>query len=244
VEKFSTAGELGPGYHPYTTAPGLHRLELETLDRLPVRLYGWVTENERGVTYEALGINGAQASIVFHWDQALLAGQLARRNPALIVLAYGTNEASNPDWTRESYRLMFATLIARLRAAAPAASILIVGPPDRLVRRAGKWIPHPRLDLIAAAQREAALGAGCAFWDLREKMGGVGSMRKWVLAGLAQYDHVHFTAPGYRLLGETCFRDLAGQYAAFTKIREEDGQTSPNPGTASRGGEEGPHPRP
>jgi hypothetical protein len=59
-------------------------------------------------------------------------------------------------------------------------------------------------------------------------------MRKWVLAGLAQYDHVHFTAPGYRLLGETCFRDLIGQYAAFTRIREEvagqspNGQTSPN----------------
>jgi lysophospholipase L1-like esterase len=229
VEKFSTAGEIGPGYHRYTAAPGLHRLELETLDRFPVRLYGWVTENERGITYEALGINGAQASIVFHWDEVLLADQLARRNPALIVLAYGTNEAGNPNWTRESYRLMFSALIARLREAAPAASILVIGPPDRLVRRAGKWVPHPRLDLIAAAQREAALGAGCAFWDLREKMGGVGSMRKWVLAGLAQYDHVHFTAPGYHLLGETCFRDLAGQYAAFAKIREEDGQTSPHP---------------
>ncbi|MCX6637965.1 MAG: SGNH/GDSL hydrolase family protein [Acidobacteria bacterium] len=232
--KISTSGDPGPGYHRYTTAPGLHRLELETLDRAPVRLYGWVTENERGVTYEALGINGAQASIVFRWDEALLADQLARRSPALIVLAYGTNEAGSRDWTEASYKLMFSALIQRLRQAAPAASILVIGPLDRLVRARGKWTPHPRIDMIAAAQREAALGAGCAFWDLREKMGGKGSMRKWVLAGLAQYDHVHFTAPGYRLLGETCFRDLIGQYAAFTKIREEvagqspNGQTSPN----------------
>ena len=228
VEKFATSGEPGPGYHRYTTAPGLHRLELETLDRAPVRLYGWVTENQRGVTYEALGINGAQASILFRWDEALLADQLARRAPALIVLAYGTNEAGNPDWTGASYRLMFSALIQRLRQAAPAASILVIGPPDRLIRARGRWIPHPRMDMIAAAQREAALGAGCAFWDLREKMGGKGSMRKWVLAGMAQYDHVHFTAPGYRLLGETCYRDLIGQYATFARIREEDGQTSPN----------------
>ncbi|MDP2997800.1 MAG: SGNH/GDSL hydrolase family protein [Bryobacterales bacterium] len=228
VEKFATSGEPGPGYHRYTTAPGLHRLELETLDRAPVRLYGWVTENPRGVTYEALGINGAQASIVFRWDEALLADQLARRAPALIVLAYGTNEAGSPDWTGASYRLMFSALIQRLRQAAPAASILVIGPPDRLIRARGQWTPHPRIDMIAAAQREAALGAGCAFWDLREKMGGKGSMRKWVLAGMAQYDHVHFTAPGYRLLGETCYRDLIGQYAAFTRIREEDEQTSPN----------------
>jgi lysophospholipase L1-like esterase len=234
VEKIPTGGELGAGYHRYAAAPGLHRLELETLDRSPVRLYGWVAENERGVTYEALGINGAQASIVFHWDETLLADQLARRNPALIVLAYGTNEAGNPDWTPDSYRRMFFSLIERLRKSAPAASLLVAGPPDRFVRVRGKWTPHPRIDMIREAQREAALAAGCAFWDLREKMGGKGSMRKWVLAGLAQADHVHFTAPGYRLLGETCFRDLIGQYAAFTKIREEvagrlqDGQANPN----------------
>ncbi|MBI4875614.1 MAG: SGNH/GDSL hydrolase family protein [Acidobacteria bacterium] len=234
VERFTTAGDSGPGYHRYTTAPGLHKLELETLDRLPVRLYGWVTENERGVTYEALGINGAQASIVLKWDEALLADQLARRNPALIVLAYGTNEAGNRDWTQESYRLMFTALIQRLRKAAPAASILVVGPPDRYLRLRGKWTPYQRIEMIVKAQREAAQAAGCAFWDLREKMGGMGSMRKWVLAGLAQADYVHFTGPGYRLLGETCFRDLMSQYADFGKLREElagqptNGQTSPN----------------
>jgi lysophospholipase L1-like esterase len=231
VEKISTSGAPGPGYYRYSTSPGLHRLELETLERSPVRLFGWVAENERGITYEALGINGAQASIIFQWDEELLADQLGRRNPALIVLAYGTNEAGNRDWTRDSYRLMFSSLIARLRRAAPEASILAVGPPDRWIRVRGKWLTHPRIDMIAEAQREAALAAGCAFWDLREKMGGKGSMRKWVLAGLAQADHVHFTGPGYRLLGETCYRDLIEQYGAFTQIREEaasqsDGQAS------------------
>ncbi len=233
VEKFSTGGQFGPGYLRYSASPGLHRLELETLERSPVRLFGWVAENERGVTYEALGINGAQASIVLNWDEALLADQLGRRNPALIVLAYGTNEAGNRDWDHESYRQMFTSLIGRLRKDAPEASILVIGPPDRLVRVRGRWQPHPGIDRIAEAQREAALAAGCAFWDLREKMGGKGSMRKWVLAGLAQADYVHLTGPGYRLLGETCYRDLIGQYGAFTQIREEttgesDGQASQN----------------
>ena len=45
----------------------------------------------------------------------------------------------------------------------------------------------------------------CAFWDMREKMGGKGAMREWVTAGLAQYDHVHFTPPGYRRLGIHAF---------------------------------------
>jgi len=89
-----------------------------------VRLFGWVTEEDRGVTYETLGLSGAQASHMFRWGEAMLAGNIARRNPALIVLAYGTNDATNPQWTEESYREMFSKLLQRLRQDAPAASIL------------------------------------------------------------------------------------------------------------------------
>lgn len=235
VERIATEGELGPGYLRYETQPGWHRFEIETLDRAPVRLFGWVTANGRGVTYETLGINGAQASIVFNWHEELLAEHLGRRNPALIVLAYGTNEAGNKDWTPESYRDMFYALIQRFRKAAPAASILVVGPPDRLARSRGKWQPHPGVDKIVEAQCEAALAAGCAYWDLRAKMGGKGSMRRWVLAGLAQYDHVHFTAAGYRMIGNAVFQDLMGQYDTFRTVREQlvgrdkHGQTGENP---------------
>ena len=56
---------------------------------------------------------------------------IERRNPALIVLAYGTNEAGRKDWTLETYRDMYSQLIGRLRTAAPTATILVVGPPDR-----------------------------------------------------------------------------------------------------------------
>jgi lysophospholipase L1-like esterase len=225
VSVITTGGELGPGYFQYEVKPeaepGPHRFELETLRRAPVRLFGWVTEKERGLTYETLGINGAQASIVFRWDEALLASHIARRNPALIVLAYGTNEATNSDWTQESYRDMFSTLLRRMRQAAPTASILVMGPPDRDYRTRGKWVNLDKLDRIVAAQREAAIANRSAFWDMREKMGGKGAMREWVIAGLAQGDHVHFTAPGYRRLGYTLFRDLMYNYEKYNKVRDE-----------------------
>jgi lysophospholipase L1-like esterase len=65
-----------------------------------------------------------------------------------------------------------------------------------------------RVDMIVAAQRNAALSNGCAFWDIREGMGGKGSMRQWVVAGLAQKDYVHFTQDGYRLLGGALYEEL------------------------------------
>lgn len=220
VERISTNGELAPGYYRLETSPGPHRFELETAEYKPVRIFGWAAENAKGVTYETLGINGAQASIVFGWDENLLLDNVARRNPALIVLAYGTNEARNRDWTYETYHDMFLQLIQRFRKAAPTASILVVGPPDHLIRKGRSWVPMEKLDVIVRAQREAALISGCAYWDLRARMGGKGSMRNWVYAGMAQGDYVHFTAPGYRLIGEAIFRDLMNEYLDFVQARQ------------------------
>jgi lysophospholipase L1-like esterase len=151
----------------------------------------------------------------------MLANYLGDRNPALIVLAYGTNEASNPGLTQEGYRELFAKVVARFREAAPTASILVIGPPDRYIRVRGKWTPYNAVDIIVTAQREAALSGGCAFWDWRGKMGGKGSMRSWFLAGLAQYDHVHLTGSGYKSTADALFRDMMAQYALFVKAREE-----------------------
>lgn len=221
VERVSTQGETGPRYYRYQAGEGTHKLEAETLDRAPVRLFGWVAEKATGVTYEALGINGADVRLPLKWNQDVLRSNLERRNPALIVLSYGSNEAGQRGWTLEKYRDLFASLIGRFRQAAPAATILVIGPTDRGIRMRGKgWVTPENEDLIVEAQRQAALAAGCAFWDQRAKMGGKGSIREWVLAGMAQNDRVHLTLSGYRMIGDAVFRDLMNQYGVFVKVRE------------------------
>lgn len=220
VDQISTDGDLAPGYYHYETEAGPHRFEVETLEHAPVRLFGWVTEKPTGVTYESLGINGVQASIILNWNADVLRSNLERRNPALIVLAYGTNEAGRKDWTLESYRDMYVQLIRRLREDAPTATILLVGPPDRYIHSRKGWMVLDNVDMIVEAQREAALAEGCSFWDMRAKMGGKGSMKQWVQAGMGQLDYVHFTGPGYKRIGDAVFRDLMSQYDIFVNARE------------------------
>jgi lysophospholipase L1-like esterase len=232
VERISTDGEAAPAYYHYESLPGQHKLEAETLDHSPVRLFGWVAENSTGVTYETLGINGAQASIMLDWNEITLRSNIERRNPALIVIAYGTNEAGRRDETLAGYREMYSQLIGRVRAAAPAATILVIGPPDRFSHTRKGWVPMDGVDLIVEAQRQAAIAHGCAFWDMRAKMGGKGSMQQWIQAGMAQYDHVHFTGAGYRMLGDAVFRDVMSQYDIFLKARAEivaEAPTGPPP---------------
>ncbi|MFN8942412.1 MAG: hypothetical protein ACK5ZJ_22020, partial [Acidobacteriota bacterium] len=134
VATVDTGGPLGPGYWALDVPEGLKRFTVETASSAPVKLLGWVTERSRGLTWETLGINGASANVSLRWEETMLRDQMSKRNPALIVFAYGSNEAGQRDWTAESYRAMFREVLARYRAMAPAASLLVVGPPDRAVR--------------------------------------------------------------------------------------------------------------
>jgi lysophospholipase L1-like esterase len=221
VDTITTNGDLRPGYYEREVAPGPHDYKLRTMDRLPVRLFGWVTGNREGVTYEMLGVNGAQASIILGWDEHMLVEQIRRRDPGLIVLAYGTNEASNKAVTVEGYAGLLLSVIGRVREAAPQASILLVGPPDRASRQRRKWVAYSPVERVVAAERAAATQTGCAFYDLRGKMGGTGAMHRWAVAGLAQTDHVHLTGVGYRLIAEALYSDVLMQFEAFLRAHEE-----------------------
>jgi lysophospholipase L1-like esterase len=226
IQRFSTKGEFGPGFGSYQPTKGAHRFVLKTLSSKPVRLFGWVADKDRGVTYEALGINGTEASVILHWDENMLATYLRRRDPGLIVLAYGTNEGIGGGWSSEKYQAMFSNVLLRIRRAVPNASILVLGPPDSWSSDRGSRRPAPGVDRIIGAQESACREFGCAFWDTRERMGGTGSMREWVQSGLAQRDYIHLTPTGYRRLGTMLFTDIMRRYELFKEVRSELSSTS------------------
>jgi lysophospholipase L1-like esterase len=221
VQTVDTDGEMAPGVFSYIAPLGPHQYTLRTLSSAPVRLFGWVAQNHAGVTYETLGINGAEAKRILDWNPAILGPELMSRDPALIVLAYGTNEALSRSWTAEEYRAALTEIIRRLRAAAPVASILMIGPPDCEYRMGGRRLPFPHLDQVIQIQRNVAQANGCAFWDWRGAMGGPGAVRQWVQAGLGQGDYTHLTSAGYRMAGGMLFDELMSQYNRFLTIRAE-----------------------
>jgi lysophospholipase L1-like esterase len=215
------------GHFDTPVEPGPHHFEVLTVDQAPVRLLGLSTENSSGVTYEAAGINGAEASLFLRWNEALQQTLVAEANPALIVLAYGTNEAGDRNWTEEGYAAMFQRIIERVRRLAPNASILVVGPPDRALRAGRRaWKPFAGVDRIVAAQRTVCRKMNCAYWDQRSRMGGLGSMRDWVSISWAQPDHTHFTGEGYTELAGALFSDITEQYDRYEPpITRAQGET-------------------
>ena len=156
----------------------------------------------------------ARAGRPLQWDWRLLSSNLERRDPDLIIVAYGSNEVTDSDLDLEEYSENFATLLKRFREAAPRASILVLGPPDRAVREGRRWKTASRMPALVAAQRRQALKDGAAFYDLFKAMGGPGSVERWatLTQPLAQADRVHLTAAGYRLVADWINSELIRGY--------------------------------
>ena len=164
------------------------------------------------VDFQVLGINGARAVRLTSWSDSAFTASVARRKPDLIILAYGTNEVTDHNWSVESYQRMFAGILRRFRRAAPQASLMVIAPPDRAVRGARGWQSVARMTALIEAQRRAAIEAGAAFWSAYGAMGGAGSINDWVRQGLGQPDHVHLTRTGYARLGNMFYQDIMDSY--------------------------------
>ena len=194
----------GPGYRVYAVDDRPHRLELRPRGDGEVMLFGAALERDvPGVVLDSLGVNGARAGDQLKWDDALFAAHLSHRHPALVVLAYGTNESGDKRDPISHYEARLEKVVARVRRAAPLASCLLVGPSDWPLREAGAYHARPRQREIIDAQRRAAHRHGCGFWDWRAAMGDALSMLRWRAASppLALTDNVHLTLAGYEKIG-------------------------------------------
>ena len=218
------ADQVGSGFFPLEAAEAPHNIEVRTVGDGQVRIFGLTLDRpQSGVVVDTLGINGAQISTMLRWSEDHFREQLRHAMPALVILAYGTNESLDPKLVDTEYESELVEVLGRIARAAPDAACLLLGPPD-LARRtvhAGRgatqqdeWRSWPRVLQIVAVQRRAAREAGCAFYDQLAAMGGPGSIAAWAVEAQprAQRDRVHMTASGYAQLGESFATDLMRAY--------------------------------
>lgn len=214
------AKEPTPGYYVVTRDGGPRAIEVQPLGDGEVRLFGVTLENDApGVVVDTLGIGGTRAANQLKWDEHLWSDNVRRRDPDLIVLAYGTNESVDDDQPIEVYRKQLREVLARLKRASPAASCMLIGPGDFPLKGVdGSFGARPRVAQIVTAQREVAAEANCAFWDAMQFMGGELSMMTWAAAqpAMAQSDHLHLTRRGYARMGMALTDALMFDFDAAT----------------------------
>lgn len=188
------------------------KFELLTLAGSP-RFYGLTVEgSEPGVVLDAVGIDGARLATALAWSETSFEAALRARAPALVALAFGTNEAFDADKI-EKYRAQYRDLLARVRLAAPATDCLIVGPPDAIAVGGGS---EPRITELDALQSSVASELGCGFVSQLQIMGGAGGYSRWArqTPQLARGDRLHLSAKGYEVMANAIADQLFATYDA------------------------------
>lgn len=231
-------GATRPEVLSIPVADGAHKLTLKPAGGGPVQLFGVALERTGpGVVVDALGVVGRRLAHLRSWDWSVIGPQITARAPALVVLQYGTNEADDPTLDLSVLATAYDDVIARVRAAAPTASILILGPPDMGERDAGaacdklrpppdadagvpfecQWHTPAILPLVVDVQRQAAARNRVAFFDSFAAMGGGNLMDTFFHADppLAYSDHVHFSQAGYDHWGQLVLRALLDDHARW-----------------------------
>ena len=159
----------------------------------------YLDKTSGGFTYSEAGINGASTNSWLKcgdWER-----DLALVRPDLVIFSIGINDIQGSDFSAERFKSNYRDLIRMVKQVNPRCAILFTGINDSMVRHH----VNPYTEDVERAFSELAKEYRAAFWDMYDIMGGYGSMAVWKEAGLSQTDQVHFTADGYRLIGDLMF---------------------------------------
>jgi len=204
------------------------RVELRASGRAPVTLLGWSVERRGlGVIYENHGTIGATVGLLGQMTPEAISSELSERRPALLIVAFGTNEGFDDGLDLDRYTGRFQSEIAQLQRRAAGVPILILGPPDgnRVAHgceaaRCGSgggectWQEPPKLAGVREVEHRVAADRGWAYWNWFAAMGGTCSIDRMAALdpALAMPDHVHLSRAGYEGIAEQLFADLMSAY--------------------------------
>lgn len=197
---------------------GPHQLSLQTKHGTS-RLFGVVLERDvPGVVLDALGVQGARIRFLDKQDDQHWADQLKLRGSDLLIYQFGANESADGFlYAMSDYHRTMREVLEQGRRALPTSSCLVIGAMDRAAKLGDAIVSLQVMPELLANQKQAALEAGCAFFDTYTAMGGARSMPRWVKKGLGQADLTHPTGVGAEVIGTWIYRALIQAYEAYGK---------------------------
>jgi lysophospholipase L1-like esterase len=164
-----------------TSADNVRQVEIKTRSAGHVAIASIGIYNKRsGLSYNNIGYPGATVDLVNKFDKTLMADDLRRLNPQIVVISFGTNEASKPNLDLVHYEQNYEKVVGKIKAALPAAEIVLIGPPDGAERGphcSGKPPPdsacHPARPAGATASAPSSGSSHECDWVTLPKLEGI-----------------------------------------------------------------------
>lgn len=165
-------------------------------------LRGLFLKNRKpGISYHSIGVNGAAVSDYFKCQY--FTEDLRLVKPDLVIFGIGINDAAGANFDTAVFRQNYLQLIDSFRVVNPQCAFIFITNNDSF-KKTGKRSYTVNANGVKARDVFYRLADDVhgAVWDQFSVMGGLKSMDKWRIAGLAQTDRVHFTRKGYELVGD------------------------------------------
>ena len=165
-------------------------------NRHGVAFWGTWLDGNKGVTVDNMSVRGYSGTTI----QSIPSARLKQLNDAIpydmIILQYGLNTMSKNVTDYSYFTKQLVKLVEHLRTAFPNTDILIMGISDRCQNVAGTKQTMKAVYALSQAQRDAAIEAGCHFWDCCEAMKTLGGMATFVDNKWANKDYTHINRTG------------------------------------------------
>lgn len=175
------------------------------------KVYGVSLETPTGVIVDNIPMRGCSGNIFTKIDSTQLSDFYRETNTRLIILQFGGNmipQTENASTISGYVRSTLRQQVRYLRACAPDAAILFIGPSDMSTNIDGQMTTYPLVPYMDKLLKKMAAEEQIAYWSMYDAMGGKDSMVRWVENGLAGSDYVHFTRAGANNIGKKLYNWL------------------------------------
>ncbi len=178
--------------------------------------YGMYFDSGTGIQVDNYAIRGHSGDGLMLINDNQLSQMLNLTNTKLIIFQYGANVVPyiHSDKACEWIGGIYYNLFMKFKKAKPDISILVIGAGDMAKGGEGGYSSYPWLPKITEAQKNAALKAGCAYWDLFNMMGGLNSILAWTDKKLA-VTNGHFSEKGQKIIANELVDALLVEYNLY-----------------------------
>lgn len=173
-------------------------------------IYGISLENKTGVILDNFSARGTSGTNLRLLSQENLRQTDSLLNYDLVILEYGLNVANNKQEDYSDYQKGMVKTIRHLQSCFPNANFLLIGMPDRSMRKNGTCETMPCVYSMINAQRKICAETEIVFWNLFEAMGGEKSMVAFAESHppKANKDYTHLTFEGGKHMGSILFETI------------------------------------
>lgn len=198
------------------------QLKFQFTASISPEFYGISMESNTGIIVDNIPLRGSSGTDFTRVDEATQKKLYNALQTDLILLQFGVNLVPYLDSHFSHYKKNLLQQLRRIQKVAPRAAIIIIGVSDMAHKQEGVYQSYKNIDAIRKVQKEAALEAGCVFWDTYKAMGGENAMIKWVAhkPPLGRKDYTHFSYEGATLVAKLFYESLIKDYEQYLENNE------------------------